>query len=418
MHARCHCRIRMLGWSYMTVTAMVWFCALYRETSLLYLLYATMVGPLFFSWRQARLAMRDLSVERRVPRVCHAGQAVVVELVLHNQNADSSAWSVGFAESITGGAANALMLPAAADARDAAPPRVFFPHVGAGDERVESYLWRPVRRGPYTFAEGKLTSCFPLGLFETTRQAVPATELLVAPPLGKLKAAWRGWCDRAGREAAGASQRRGLMEGDYYGLREWRPGDSRRWIHWRSSARQGALTTLQFEQPRRDELFLVVDLWAPAEPTAAQREAVERTLSFATSVVVEFARRSDRVLRFGLAAAEPRLWREPVRAGERDELLDALALAEPCATPDLVEAAPAAESERAARSSAWPVQDRSPEGGHKTFAGVWAVASTRPADAAAVARFAAAGAPRGSGPLWIDLSSSASRDWFDWAGDS
>lgn len=175
---------------------------------------------------------------------------------------------------------------------------------------------------------------------------------------------------------------------------------------------------MQFEQPRRDELLLVVDLWAPAEPTAAQREAVERTLSFATSVVVEFARRSDRVLRFGLAAAEPRLWREPVRAIERDELLDALALAEPCATPDLVAAAPAAESERPARSSVRLAPNRGPEGGHKTFAGVWAVASTRPANAAAVARFAAAGTPRGAGPLWLDLSSSASRDWFDLAGDA
>ncbi len=35
-------------------------------------------------------------------------------------------------------------------------------------------------------------------------------------------------------------------EGDFAGLREWRPGDSPRHIHWRSSARAGRLLTKEF----------------------------------------------------------------------------------------------------------------------------------------------------------------------------
>ncbi|MFM7070401.1 MAG: DUF58 domain-containing protein, partial [Planctomycetota bacterium] len=317
------------------------------------------------------------------------------------------------------------------------PARVFFPHVGPGESRVESYLWQPPRRGRFVFDTARLSSCFPLGLFEAKRAAVQPTETLVVPRLGQLKAEWRGWCDRAGREAAGASQRRGLLEGDYYGLREWRPGDSRRWIHWRSSARQGSLTTLQFEQPRRDELFLIVDLWAPDAPTDAQREAVERALSFAATVLVEFGRRGDRVLRFGIAAARSRLWLDPLRALDRDELLETLAVAEPSAAPDLCSAVAVRESPRVAlratkgsgsvaavsgstgvgATDSGNIGNGVTGGSVKAIAGFWAVASTRPSNAEALTRFAAAGMPRGTSPLWIDFSSHESSVWFAQAGE-
>jgi uncharacterized protein (DUF58 family) len=424
MNGRCQVRIRAVGWCYAIVTAIIWLCAVLRDMPLLYLLAATLLGPLLFSWRQARRGVRQLSGARRVPPRPHAGQTVVVELALRNEGADRSAWAIGLADrwERAGGEATAVPMIVATPATPAipvagqsdggasteTPARVFFPHIGPNAERTESYLWRPGQRGRYSFAAAKLSSRFPLGLFEATRLAVPATEVLVVPALGRLKGEWRGWCDRAGREAAGTSQRRGLLEGDYYGLREWRPGDSRRWIHWRSSARQGSLTTLQFEQPRREELFLVVDLWAAESPTADQREAVERVLSFAATVVADFGRRGDRVLRFALAAAKSQIWLEPLRATDRDELLDALAVAEPTVAPDLAEATRGAESARSGKRLLH---------GAGASAGRWAVASTRPASPEALARLAAAGISRGASPLWIDFSALEARSWFALAGE-
>lgn len=461
MNPRCQVRMRAAGWCYTTVTIIIWLCAVLRDMPLLYLLAATLLGPLIFSWRQVRRNARHLSVERHVPPLPHAGQSVVVELSLRNNRADSSAWAIGIADRFAGGTRTAptTTIPAKntpatnTSVAAAGPARVFFPHVAPGESRVESYLWQPSSRGRFVFDSANLSSCFPLGLFEAKRAAVQPTETLVVPRLGQLKAEWRGWCDRAGREAAGASQRRGLLEGDYYGLREWRPGDSRRWIHWRSSARQGSLTTLQFEQPRRDELFLVVDLWAPDVPTDAQRESVERALSFAATVLVEFGRRGDRVLRFGIAAAQSRLWLDPLRAIDRDELLETLAVAEPSAAPDLSSAMASRESRNiasrtsrgsgsvrvssgntgsantgsantgaantgAANTGAVATGNVVTGGSVKSIAGFWAVASTRPLNAEALARFVAAGMPRGTSPLWIDFSSHESSVWFAQAGES
>ena len=66
--------------------------------------------------------------------------------------------------------------------------------------------------------------------------------------------------------ARGALQRQGLTEGDFYGMGDWRPGDSKRCNHGRAPARRGSLMVRQFEQPRSENVTLLFDLWQPAEP--------------------------------------------------------------------------------------------------------------------------------------------------------
>src|SRR6185295_12154455 len=89
------------------------------------------------------------------------------------------------------------------------------------------------------------------------------------------------------RENAAGSQpvrRRGLLEADFYGLRDWRAGDSRHWIHWRTSARRGALVVRQFEQRRSEDLALLVDLWQPGDANEQQMNDVETAVAFVATV--------------------------------------------------------------------------------------------------------------------------------------
>ena len=60
--------------------------------------------------------------------------------------------------------------------------------------------------------------------------------LVVFPRLGRLT---RGWLQRNRQAFAGAKRReqRAGSDGDFYGIRPWRSGDSPRRIHRRSSAR-------------------------------------------------------------------------------------------------------------------------------------------------------------------------------------
>ena len=94
--------------------------------------------------------------------------------------------------------------------------------------------------------------------------------------------------ERAGSQRA--QHRRGHSQGDFYGLREWRAGDSLRWIHWRTSAKLNELAVRQFEQHRcRDSIF-VLDLYRPQKATSDQDELVERAVSFVATAVADLCR--------------------------------------------------------------------------------------------------------------------------------
>ena len=134
---------------------------------------------------------------------------------------------------------------------------------------------------------------FPLGLVRHSLLLSEQKELLVLPRLGTLHAG----CLKLIREHEAGSQRmsrRGLLEADFYGLREWRPGDSRRWIHWRTSARKGRIVVRQFEQRRSQNLALLVDLWQPADPSDEDLARVETAVSLVATLIAEACRVSGR----------------------------------------------------------------------------------------------------------------------------
>ena len=60
---------------------------------------------------------------------------------------------------------------------------------------------------------------------------------------------------------------------ELFGLREYRPGDSLRRIHWPSSARRGEIVVREYEPPGKTTLALLLD---PAPPTADHADQVAR----------------------------------------------------------------------------------------------------------------------------------------------
>ena len=144
-------------------------------------------------------------------------------------------------------------------------------------------------RGRYQFGPVRLSTRFPFGLFSRTITVGESETLIVLPRLGRLT---EGWAARRLEAFAGADRRRRRSgpEGDFYGVREWRSGDGRRLIHWRSSARLGKLVVRQFERPRSRDVAVVLDLWQPEPATAEHLENVELAVSFAATVLADLCR--------------------------------------------------------------------------------------------------------------------------------
>lgn len=124
----------------------------------------------------------------------------------------------------------------------------------------------------------------------------------------------------------------------FHALREYQPGDDRRFIHWRSSAKTGTFMVRQFEETRRSRMMVVLDLAADAYEAPDDFELAVSTAASLGARAIRDARGISFVVsgRARAAGRRPDVSAE-VRPGagmlelptaSRDRLLDALCLVE------------------------------------------------------------------------------------------
>jgi uncharacterized protein (DUF58 family) len=230
-----------------------------------------------------------------MPRAVYAGEPLVVEVELRNRRKRLGCWAVRVEDHVC---------PEDEPKRDeSATPTVLFSHVRPGESQRCAYRGRFPQRGRYRFGPLKVSTRFPFGLFRRTITLEPAQTLTVYPRLGRLAPAWIVENQAAFQGARGGG-RAGRAAGDFCGVREWQAGDSVRRVHWRSTARHGAVVVCQFERPRRHDLAVLVDLWQPPLPDAEHAENVERAVSFAATLVADACRRGGRHVVLGIAGSE------------------------------------------------------------------------------------------------------------------
>jgi uncharacterized protein (DUF58 family) len=146
-------------------------------------------------------------------------------------------------------------------------------------------------RGAHAWGPLVLSSGHPFGLVRRRVVVSGPVGVLVLPRPGRLnpehlRRQLRG-IDPHGERVRRRGWRHEAAQADFHGLRPFRPGDSPRWIHWRTSARRGELMVREFEDVPGDDLVLVL---APG----LQLDAV---VDAAATVVWEWCRRrGDRLV--------------------------------------------------------------------------------------------------------------------------
>jgi len=175
------------------------------------------------------------------------------------------------------------------------------------------------RRGPLRVRVTAVRVFDPLGLASWRTRVDAATDVLVLPrPLAGLDA--RAWAERSLRmpsEPAGVGRpgASGPPEGS---LREYRPGDAMRQVHWKQSARQGDLLVNLSAADATAQHDVRLDASSQAYPTSA---SFERAVSAAVTIG-HLALQRGRHVRLTIGADRPHV------VTALPALLGALALAE------------------------------------------------------------------------------------------
>ncbi len=343
------------GLYYLVVLSFIVVGAIMREINLLVVIAGMMMAPVFINLRMAIATLHRLKVARRLPHTICAGDLLVVDVDVTNQRGWLSSWALiaedriqqesgsdhasgaGGAGGKTGaGGAGGTRIAKGAERQDV---ELFLPHLSPGETASMSYRGRLMTRGNYRLGPLRLSTRFPLGLLRRTVIFDTWDSLLVCPRLGRMTRAWHRELQAEQAGTRSSQGRRGLTEGDFFGLRDWRAGDSRRWIHWRTSARRGSLAVREFERQDEQNLVLLVDLWLPDDPTQDQRDNVELAVSFAATAVAEQCRRGGGRLWIATAGCSATEFRGACSAAVLEEVLAHLALVQAHASTPAAELA-------------------------------------------------------------------------------
>ncbi len=184
-------------------------------------------------------------------------------------------------------------------------------HASLGEASGEARLSvtvPPLARGVYRVRSARVVSSWPLGLWKARRALEAPAELVVYPaPLALATSRGAGGGVGELYDLLGAAQ--GFLQPSE--LREYRPGDELRLVHWKASARRGALVIKEWEGGTGSGHEVVIDL-------RAKGEELEEGLS-AVSALAQAAKEQKEVLTVhsqGLSAtfgAAQRPWRELLR---------------------------------------------------------------------------------------------------------
>jgi len=289
--------------------------AINTQANLLFGVFGLMIGVLLISFVISRWVLRHLTVRRQLPDYAAVGSPVRITYEIDNRKRWWPTLSVTIAELDGAGAFDRQ-------------PHAYVMHAAAGMTAVVAAEVIPTRRGLHRLERYQVATSFPFGFIRRAMIRRQGETILIHPAQGAVEPTAMSRFLSA--ESSGINQRpRECGADEFYGAREYRPGDPMRMIHWRRSARsagtrtpthpQGTLIVKQMTRVSPPRLLLLVDTYAPPF-RKADREAgeaaelaaraniqhrlaeVERNLATAASLLAAAVRNG---LSVGLVAANP-----------------------------------------------------------------------------------------------------------------
>ncbi len=252
--------VTLTGIVYCAMLLFMGLAAINTQANLLFGVFGLMIGVLLISGIISRWVLRHLTVRRDLPEYAAVGAPMRITYEIDNRKRWWPTLSVTIAE---------LDAPGAFDRQ----PHAYVMHTAAGHQAVVAAEVVPMRRGLHRLDRYQVTTSFPFGFIRRAMMRRQADAVLVHPAQGAMEPA--ALTRFLSAESSGISQRpREGGNDEFYGAREYRPGDPVRMIHWRRSARmsgirtptapQGTLIVKQMTRVSPPRLLLLVDTHAPA----------------------------------------------------------------------------------------------------------------------------------------------------------
>ena len=327
------------GWIFVAILVFVTVGAILRNVNLLVIMSGMMFAPLLLSWRIGSHLMRHTNACRLVQNRIHVGQIVNFQWMIHNQSR-LPLWNFLVRDQMTCLASPWSDDAAALKKKTFSRTQVAFHHVAMGDVEYVSYQCLFTDRGMYEVGPAVVSSRFPFGLIRAWRRYKNSEQFYVAPRIGILKADWDRQIVSQAVGAESLLRRRGADQEEFYALREWRSGDSRRQIHWRTTAKADQLMVKQYDQKTNRDIAIVLDLFSRNDmgPLVEQQQEAdcESALSFVATLLIELGNDSQGKIGIAIAGQQTQVHVDHVGADFLSGMMRELSVARSAKNPEVI----------------------------------------------------------------------------------
>lgn len=316
---RARVRVNVRGVVFLLLTAAIGVAAAVKGNNLLFLVFSSLVGVFlsaaFLTWA----TVRKLEIVRLVPETAWAGEPFTITLKIRNGKRLLPAFALRIEDRFHPEGRPSHTPPIA----------VSVPLARAGETFRTSYSHTPLQRGRARFGPIEAIAEFPPA-FVSIRVTLPvSSEVLVHPRRGFLRRRVLNPYFSKLESCEAVPMLHTAGDDEFAGVREFRPGDPPKRIHWKMSARlPGRLLVREYEDTRVRNAVVLLDTYLPNPGDARRRLRLERAVSFA-GALVERLHAEGYTVTFKAFAPDPvEIPLEP-RAGASAELYATLALLKP-----------------------------------------------------------------------------------------
>lgn len=270
---RSYTRLTSVGLGYLIILVLVLLAAWNTGTNLLYIIVGGLASFVVVSAMLSRFLLRGVTLHRSAPRAVYRGQPFQVHVRVENHRRWLPAVSLQLV-------------------RDSTPKRAdgyvfYLPRGQAARLSLEECFHE---RGDHPLDGYRIVCGFPFGLLERCCEFSDATRVLVYPRVHGVRS-------NALQRIPGSAQlsTRATADGDeYYGLREYIPGDDIRRIVWRTSARLGKWIVRELGQYQSKLVILALD--TAYDPSVEDfKERFEDAVDLTASIAIMLLRRRNEV---------------------------------------------------------------------------------------------------------------------------
>lgn len=320
-------RLTREGVHYVGILLFIFVGAMLRDINLLILLAGAMIGLLLLQWRFNTRTLIGLVANRSLPRTTFVGAATDVGVRVSNPKTWLGSWLITVEDPLS------RVMPA--PQRLAVKGQTVVDEIRPVSSSAARYQLTFHQRGKYAVGPSTISTRFPLGLGRGARTLDNTGHITVYPRLGRLQPRLEGLFQQEKHGHAQVSRKVGMHEAEFYGLRPWATGDSKRWIHWRTTARLGELSVRQFERQQRRQACVLLDLYRGDARAAEPDRHVELAVSFVATLASLTARYGSDRLAVAVAASESFALPSVQSSVLVENLLERLAVAAASPKPDL-----------------------------------------------------------------------------------